>query len=84
MDSKSRDDRHSGSRNCYASFDDWYTEIIGVSLRAEQLTGPVDELRAAFEAGRAAGNTCHKCLSVSSVYLQVCDDCMTRFNQLDA
>lgn len=27
---------------------------------------------------------CHKCGSVSGVYLQVCDACMTRFNRLDA
>mgnify|MGYP006908206875 CR=1 FL=1 len=47
----------------YASFDDWYHEIEGFALRAERLTSPIDELRAAFEAGRAAGETCHKCLS---------------------
>lgn len=26
---------------------------------------------------------CHKCQSLSGVYLQICDDCMTRFNKLD-
>lgn len=29
-------------------------------------------------------SVCHKCGSVSGVYLEVCDDCMTRFNKVDA
>ena len=27
---------------------------------------------------------CHKCGSVSGVYLQICDDCITRFNRIDS
>ena len=70
----------------YQSFEDWYQEIEGFALRAERLTGPIEELRAAFEAGRSGcgvSDVCHKCGSISGVYLQVCDDCMTRFNKLD-
>lgn len=37
-----------------SAFDAWYNEIEGFALRAERLTGPKDELMAAFEAGRAA------------------------------
>lgn len=80
-------DEDFGSSVCYVSFDDWYQEIEGSALRAERLKGPVDELRAAFEAGRQGTgitDTCHKCGSVSGVYLQLCDDCMTQFNNLDA
>jgi hypothetical protein len=29
-------------------------------------------------------NDCHKCGSLSGVYLQICDDCMTQFNKLSA
>ena len=68
----------------YTSFDEWYQEIQSFSLRAEYMSGPVDELRAAFEAGRLCVDICHKCRSVSGVYFQVCDECMTRFNSLDA
>ena len=28
-------------------------------------------------------NTCHKCKSISGVYYDLCDDCMTRFNKLE-
>ena len=27
---------------------------------------------------------CHKCGSISGVYLHICDDCMTRLNRLDS
>ena len=37
----------------YASFDDWYQEVENFSLRAERLTSDINELRAAFDAGRA-------------------------------
>lgn len=37
-----------------ATFDDWYQEIQGFSLRAEYLSCPAEELRAAFDAGGAA------------------------------
>lgn len=37
-----------------SAFEAWYSEREGFSLRAERLTGPKDELQAAFEAGRAA------------------------------
>ena len=36
----------------YASFDEWYQEIEVFGLRAERLTSDVNELRAAFDAGR--------------------------------
>jgi hypothetical protein len=36
----------------YPSFEDWYFEIEGFSLRAERMMGPEKELRAAFEAAR--------------------------------
>lgn len=38
-----------------SAFEAWYSEREGFSLRAERLTGPKDELQAAFEAGQAAG-----------------------------
>ena len=53
MNSKSDADGNSGSPPCYPSFEDWYQEIEGFSLRAERLNGPIEELRAAFEAGRS-------------------------------
>jgi len=37
-----------------SAFEAWYSEREGFSLRAERLTGPKDELQAAFEAGVAA------------------------------
>ena len=37
-----------------SAFEAWYFEQEGFALRAERLTGPKDELQAAFEAGRAA------------------------------
>lgn len=37
-----------------SAFDAWYNEIEGFALRAERLTGPKDELMAAFEAGAEA------------------------------
>lgn len=67
----------------YASFEDWYHEIEGFALRSERLASPVSELRAAFEAARSCQDVCHKCGSVSGVYLQICDDCLTRFNRSD-
>lgn len=81
------DDQTPCSSQGYASFDDWYQEIEGFAVRAERLKGPVDELRAAFDAGRQGAGimgTCSKCGSISGVYLQVCDVCMTRFNKMDA
>ena len=39
-----------------SAFDAWYNEIEGFALRAERLTGPKDELQAAFEAGAAAAS----------------------------
>ena len=53
MNSKSDADGNSGSPPCYPSFEDWHQEIEGFSLRAERLNGPIEELRAAFEAGRS-------------------------------
>lgn len=37
----------------YRTFQDWYSEIEGFSLRCERLEGPVDELKAAFAAGQS-------------------------------
>lgn len=54
-----------------AFYYDWYQEVQGFLLRA------------AFETGRLSADACHKCGSASGVYLQVCDDCMTRLNGLD-
>ena len=34
-----------------SAFEAWYGEVEGFALRAERLTGPKDELQAAFEAG---------------------------------
>lgn len=45
--------KYSVASHGYASFDDWYQEAEGFALRAERLTSDVDELRAAFEAGRS-------------------------------
>ena len=70
----------------YLAFENWYFEIEAFSLRAERLTSPIDELRAAFEAGRSGcevPNVCHKCGVILGVSLQVCNDCMTRLNRLD-
>ena len=36
------------------AFDAWYGEVEGFAIRAERLTGPKDELQAAFEAGAIA------------------------------
>lgn len=72
-----------GSPHSYTSFDDWYQEDEGFSLRAERLKSDPEELRAAFEAGRnSTQDVCHKCGSISGVYLQVCDGCMTHFNKV--
>ena len=43
---------HSVSQYEYASFDDWYQESEPFTMRSERLSGPVEELRAAFECGR--------------------------------
>ena len=40
-------------REAYRTFDDWYSEIEGYSLRLERLHGPAGELRAAFLAGQS-------------------------------
>lgn len=37
----------------YCTFDEWYSEIEGFSLRGERLAGPASELRAAFAAGQS-------------------------------
>jgi hypothetical protein len=72
----------------YEYFEDWYEEIEGFSLRAERMVSPVEELRAAFEAGKAfktsinKEDVCHKCSSISGVYFNICDDCITTFNIL--
>tara|TARA_R100001086_G_scaffold146208_1_gene77301 strand:- start:56 stop:403 length:348 start_codon:yes stop_codon:yes gene_type:complete len=44
------------SSHGYASFDDWYQEVEGFALRAERLASPVNELRAAFDAGRTGAD----------------------------
>ena len=67
----------------YPTFDDWYQEQEGYALRAERLTSNIKELQAAFEAGRATVDQCHKCNSISGVYLQICDHCMTKLNILE-
>ncbi len=51
------------------SFDDWYQEIEGFGLRAERLTAPTDELRAAFEAGQQAAK-----IDVNQLLFNVNDD----------
>lgn len=51
-----------------SAFDAWYNEIEGFALRAERLTGPKDELMAAFEAGRAAER--ERCAKVADVMFE--------------
>lgn len=36
------------------------------------------------EASDSSHDMCHKCGSISGVYYNLCDDCMTRFNRLEA
>ena len=36
------------------------------------------------EVRESATNSCNKCNSLSGVYYDLCDDCMTRFNQLES
>lgn len=49
-----------------SAFDAWYNEIEGFALRAERLTGPRDELMAAFEAGVEAERV--RCAKVADEY----------------
>lgn len=62
------------------SFEDWYFELENYCLRAERLVTNRDELEAAYNAGRQAGD-CHSCGRDCS-YVKICSTCMIEFNKL--
>lgn len=42
-----------------------------------------DEIWTLLEQLFEANNECNKCGSISGVYYEICDDCMTKFNILE-